>query len=149
MRTLCFTDVHRGADCLGATVTLDDLQFHCTVWYEDVDLHALARTHGDDLLERLAVHVALFQLNTVASLRPDAIALGAYARHLTPDLVALWQTVFAKVWAQWRWEDQLPASAPVFVDPPVAASPPARVPDGPVELLAFSGGGKDSLVAAK
>jgi len=34
-----------------------------------------------------------------------------------------------------------------FVDAAVAAPPPARVPEGEVELLAFCGGGKDSLVA--
>jgi hypothetical protein len=151
MRTLRFTEVHRGADCLGASCSIDDLRFHVTVWYEDVDLNALAREHGDELLERLAVHIALFQLNAVASLRPDAIALGPYARHLTPELVTLWETVFARVWAQWRWEHQLPEYMPVFVDRThgLVAPPPARVPEGPVELLAFSGGGKDSLVAAK
>src|SRR5690348_2828433 len=103
MRVLRIADVHRGADCLVATCSLDDLRFHVTVWYEDVNLHELARRHGDELLERLAVHIALFQLNAVASLRPDAIELGAYARYLTPELVALWSTVFRKVWAQWRW----------------------------------------------
>ncbi|MBA3465727.1 MAG: hypothetical protein H0T46_37695 [Deltaproteobacteria bacterium] len=151
MRTLRLTEVHRGAECLGASCSIDDLRFHVTVWYEDVDLHALAREHGDELLERLAVHVALFQLNAVASLRPDAIALGPYARHLTSELVTLWETVFARVWAQWRWEHQLPEYMPVFVDRThgITAPPPARVPEGPIELLAFSGGGKDSLVAAK
>ncbi len=149
MRALRLTEVHRGADCLVASCALDDLRFHVTVWYEDVDLHALARAHGEDLLERLAVHIALFQLNTVASLRPEVIELGPYARHLTPELVALWQTVFERVWAQWRWEHQLPAYMPRFADPLVAAPGPGRVPDGPTELLAFCGGGKDSLVAAK
>lgn len=149
MRLLRFTEVHRGADHLGAACEIDDLRFHVTVWYEGINLHSLAQAHGDELLERLAVHVALFQLNAVASLRPDAISLGPYARHLSPELVALWQTVFARVWAQWRYEHDLPSYVPAFVEAPSPAAPPARVPDGPVELLAFSGGGKDSLVAAK
>jgi hypothetical protein len=149
MRMLRFTEVHRGADCLGAACEIDDLRFHVTVWYEDVDLHALARTHGEDLLERLAVHIALFQLNAVASLRPDAISLGPYARHLSPELASLWQTVFARVWAQWRYEHDLPAYVPAFADAPSPAALPVLVPEGPIELLAFSGGGKDSLVTAK
>ncbi len=150
MPVLRLVDVHRGADCIVAACTLDDLRFHVTVWYEDVDLDALAATYGDELLERLAVHVALFQLNAACSLRPDTIELGRYARYLTADLAATWRTVFRNVWAQWRWEHDLPDyDGPVFVDPVQPAPPPALVPDGPVELLAFCGGGKDSLVAAK
>ena len=149
MRTLRLVDVHRGADCLVATCALDDLRLHVTVWYEDIDLHALARAHGDDALERIAVHVALFQLNAVASLRPDAIELGRYAHHLTPELVALWRTVFKNVWAQWRYEHDLPAYEPRFVEATRPATAPITAPAGPVELLAFCGGGKDSLVALK
>jgi hypothetical protein len=154
MSVLRLLDVHRGAECLVAACAVDDLRFHVTVWYEDVDLHELARRHGDDLVERLAVHVALFQLNAACSLRPRAIELGRYARHLTPELARVWRTVFRNVWAQWRYEHDLPAyDGPVFVDPPQPPPPPVRVPDtaeanGP-ELLAFCGGGKDSLVAAK
>ncbi|MCW5809309.1 MAG: hypothetical protein KIT31_43550, partial [Deltaproteobacteria bacterium] len=151
MRVLRLADVRWGADHLGATCELDDLQFHATVWYDGVDLRELARTYGDDALERIAVHVALFQLNAVASLRPDGLALGRYARHATPRLVALWRTVFRRVWAQWRWEHDLPAyEGPVFVDAAGDAPPrPLSLSPGPVDWLAFCGGGKDSLVAAQ
>ncbi len=150
MRVLKLTEVKRARTSITAGCSLDDLSFHVTVWYEDIDLHELARTHGDDLLERLAVHIALFQLNAVASLRPDVIDLGPWAKHLTPELAALWKTVFRHVWAQWRWENQLPDYVPAFATPPVAATAsPVRVPDGPVELLAFCGGGKDSLVGLR
>jgi hypothetical protein len=154
MRVLRLLDVHRAPECLVVSAALDDLRFHFTVWYEDLDLVELARRHGDELVERLAVHVALFQMNAVGSLRPDVIELGRFARFATPRLVKLWGTVFRNVWAQWRWEHDLPEYVgPVFADAPApsdAAAPrPARVPDGPVELLAFCGGGKDSLVALK
>lgn len=128
---------------------MQDLRFHVTVWYADMDLPALARAHGD-LFERICVHAALFQLNAACSLRPDAIELGPYARHLTQDLVDTWRTVFRNVWAQWRYEHDLPAyEGPRFVDAIAKSEPPGRVPEGDVELLAFCGGGKDSLVAAK
>lgn len=154
MRVLRLVDVHRGADHITAACSLDDLRFHVSVWYEDVDLGALAREHGDELLERIAVHVALFQLNAACSLRPDAIELGRYARYLTPALIAVWTTVFRQVWAQWRFEHDLPDYAgPRFLDEPQPEPVPGRVPEGtgagPVEVLAFSGGGKDSLVMAK
>jgi hypothetical protein len=156
MRVLRLLDVRRGADHIGVTCGIDDLQFHFTIWYEDLDLGELARVHGDELLERIAVHIALFQINAVASLRPDAIELGRYAHHATPRLVELWRTVFRRVWAQWCWEHDLPDyMGPTFVDAAGTAPPnPARVSAGPprreeIELLAFCGGGKDSLVAAK
>jgi len=150
MRSLRLVDVHRGADMIVASCAIDDLRFHVTVWYEDVDLGALARQFGDEALERIAVHIALFQLNAAASLRPDVIELGRYAKYLTADLEKLWRTVFRHVWAQWRYEHDLPAyDGPRFVDPIAAPAAPLYAPDGPVELLAFSGGGKDSLVALK
>jgi hypothetical protein len=150
MSVLRLLDVTRARECIVATCGLDDLRFHFTVWYEDLDLHALAATYGDELLERLAVHVALFQINTVASLRPDTIELGRYAHHATPRLVQLWRTVFRRVWAQWRWEHGLPDYAgPEFVDAPKTAPAPhaVRSPAGAVPWLVFCGGGKDSLVA--
>jgi hypothetical protein len=149
-------DVHVARACIVATCSIgevpdDDLRFHVTVWYEDLDLHALARQYSENFVERLAVHIALFQLNAVASLKPDVIELGPYAKYATPELIALWRTVFVNVWAQWRWEHDLPDyRGPDFVD--ARASEPAtpvRAPDGPTPLLAFCGGGKDSLVALR
>jgi len=150
MRVLRLYEIRRERDHIGVTAGIDDLRFHFTVWYEDLDLDAVARQHGDELVDRLAFHVALFQINTICSLRPDTIELGAYARFATARFVELWKTIFRKVWAQWRWEHQLPDyHGPAFVDPPAPPTTAARVPAGPVELLAFCGGGKDSLVALK
>jgi len=151
VRTLRLLEVRRARDHIAAACALDDLRFHFTIWYEDVDLDELARAHGDELVDRLAFHVAMFHINAVCSLRPDAIELGANARFATPRFVALWRTIFRRVWAQWRWEHALPDyHGPVFTDAPADAhSRPASSPAGPVELLAFCGGGKDSLVALK
>jgi hypothetical protein len=150
MQSLRLLDVHRGRDHIVASCALDDLRFHVTVWYEDLDLAALARRYGDEAIERVAVHIALFQLNAACSLRPEVIELGRYAKYLTAELVQLWRTVFHHVWAQWRYEHDLPAyDGPRFVDPVAPPAPPIRAPEGPVELLAFCGGGKDSLVALK
>src|ERR1700749_3191755 len=147
MRVLELIDVHRARESIVASCAIDDLRFHTTIWYEDLDLHELAREHGDELVERLLVHVALFQMNAVASLRPVGIALGRYARHATPALRALWSTVFRHVWAQWRWEHDAPDYVgPRFLDPEVADVRAVATPAGPTELLAFCGGGKDSLV---
>lgn len=154
VRVLRLLEIQRSRTSITVTCALDALRFQFAIWYEDVDLDELARQHGAELVDRLAFHAALFQINAVASLAPDVLELGAYARFATPRLVALWQTVFHKVWAQWRWEHDLPDyRGPAFVDAPTAAETsaprPVEVPAGPVELLAYCGGGKDSLVALK
>lgn len=150
MNRLRLLEIRRTSDHLTICCELDDLRFHFSVWYEDVDLNELAREYGDDLLDRISFHVAMFQINALCSLHPETIELGAYARFATPSFVELWQTVFRRVWAQWRWEHELPAYAgPRFLDAAGTPTQPVRTRRGPVELLAFCGGGKDSLVALK
>ena len=150
MRALRLLELQRARDHVAFTCGIDDLRFHFAVWYQDVDLDALARTHGEELLDRLAFHIAMFQINAVCSLRPDVIELGTYARFATVRFRELWRTVFRRVWAQWRWQHQLPDyHGPAFVDAPAPAAHAVHTPPGPVELLAFCGGGKDSLVALK
>jgi hypothetical protein len=150
VRALRLLEIRRARDHVAVTCGVDDLRFHFAVWYQDVDLDALARTHGDALVDRLAFHIAMFQINAVCSLRPDVIELGPYRRFATARFMELWRTVVRRVWAQWRWEHALPGyHGPAFVDPPAPAAHAVHTPRGPVELLAFCGGGKDSLVALK
>ena len=150
IRVLRLTGIDRGARCITASCAIEDLRFHVTVWYEDVDLDELAHRHGAEQVDRLAFHIALFQLNAACSLAPEVLELGPYARFLTPELAATWSTVFRHVWAQWRYEHDLPDYlGPRFADAPSPAPPPATIPTGDLAHLAFCGGGKDSLVAAK
>src|SRR3954464_3404128 len=114
MRVLRITEINRGRTSISTRCAIEDLSFQFTVWYDDIDLDELARIHGAELLDRIALHVALFQANAVVMLRPDVVILGAYAPHLTPELAALWSTVVRRVWAQWRWEHDLQDYMPAF-----------------------------------
>ncbi|HEY0249939.1 MAG TPA: hypothetical protein VGC41_00345, partial [Kofleriaceae bacterium] len=143
MRTLKLVDIGIARDRISAVCTIDDLSFTFSIWYEDLDLRTVPN------IERVAFHVAMFQINCVASLAPDAVELGNYAKYASPAFVSLWRTVFEKVWAQWRWEHQRPSYVPDFLDANGTSAPPVKVTPGPVELLAFCGGGKDSLVALR
>ena len=150
MRVLRLLEIQRARECLSITCGLDDLRFHFTIWYEDLDLHELAARHGDEAFARIAFHIAMFQINAVASLRPDTIELGPYGRFATPRFVELWRTVFRNVWAQWRWEHDAPDYAgPMFVDATGASAPTISIRRGEIDWLVFCGGGKDSLVALK
>jgi len=76
MLVLRISEIEVRQDCIRCAATLGDRAFHASVRYADVDLHTLDR----ELAERLAFHVALFQLNTLCSLRPDAVDVGPGAR---------------------------------------------------------------------
>lgn len=131
--------------------SLDALQFQTVYWYPDVDLQRLEARFGTDFVERLFVHAALFEINKLASLRPQILDLGPYVRHHTAALESLWSTVFQHVWAQWRFENNLPDEAPPrWASQPCASSPAVVTRDRSADaVLLFCGGGKDSLVAMK
>jgi UDP-N-acetyl-alpha-D-muramoyl-L-alanyl-L-glutamate epimerase len=130
---------------------LGDIAFSTVYWYPDISLLDLDRRYGRDFMERVHVHTALFEINKIASFRPRVIDLGQYSKYHTEALERLWRTVFHKVWAQWRYENDLPLE-----EPPPWTSRPTQSKIMPVhydrpsdEILLFCGGGKDSLVSMK
>lgn len=130
---------------------VDDLRFSTTHWYEQLDLDALARTHGEESVERLLFHVAMFELNKLCSLRPERVSLGPWTRFLTPALLDLWREVFVNVWAQWRYENDDPDYLGPDFDSPTKdlPAPLAPVERAEVDALVFCGGGKDSLATMR
>lgn len=130
---------------------VDELRFATSYWYGDVDLHELEARYGLGIMETIYAHIALFEANKLASLRPDVLDLGPFAAWITPELADLWTIVFHNVWAQWRYEHDLPRYQGPQLTP--ASSPrsvgPVDAQLGQVEVLSFCGGGKDSLVAMK
>lgn len=131
----------------------EELRFTTVYWYPDVDLRQLELRYGHALMERVFVHIALFEINKIASLRPEGLDLGPYAHHHTEALEALWREVFQRVWAQWRFENDLPhEEPPVWLGRPVGSGDhlvPCRRDREAQEMLLFCGGGKDSLVSMK
>jgi hypothetical protein len=149
--TLTLLAVERARHALFLRFGFEELRFSTTYWHQDVDFHALAAAHSAEAVERLAFHVALFEANKICSLRPARFDLGPYARFLTPELEALWRTVFRNVWAQWRYENDDPDYfGPAFTREPAPGPAPLRSrARAEVETLAFCGGGKDSLATMR
>ncbi len=130
------------------------LSFSTSFWYQGVDLLALEARFGHTAMARIYFHIAACELLALSSLRPTTVDFGPLAEHHTPAFAALWQTLFDRIWAQWRYENRLPRERGPALPAPAASGagaagpgqgPIAQVP-GPVEALAFCGGGKDSLV---
>lgn len=142
----------RSAHQLSLQFGLDDLRFTASYWYEDVDLIDLERRFGTELMDRVYFHLAAFTANTLVSLQPARFDPGPYRRHCTPEFWELWQRVIHGVWAQWRFEHGLPDyEGPELLRSPAEAVPnPASVSGaGEPRVLAFFGGGKDSVVSLR
>ncbi len=151
MKRLAITDLSRRGNQLWMAFDIDGLRFTTSYWYGDVDLEALEQRYGAEAMRKLYFHIAAFEVNKLGSLQPDILDLGPFADLHTPAFERVWRRVFEKVWAQWRYEHDLPDyRGPAFASEPRAATVAAVTAEaGDVEVLSFCGGGKDSLVAAK
>ena len=149
--TLRIVDFARSAHQLSFVCAIGEHRFATSIWYDDVDLVELEDRFGADLLRRVYFHAVAFESMKLCSLAPDAFDLGPFADQHTPELEALWREVLVNVWGQWRYENDRPSyDGPAFVGHDGAATPGAGAVDaGPVEVLAFCGGGKDSLLSLR
>ncbi|MFQ5629108.1 MAG: hypothetical protein ACE5I1_10135 [bacterium] len=131
--------------------SFDDLHFETSYWYGDVDLYRLEEIYGLEFMQKLYFHIMAFEANKLVSLCPQSIDFGLFAEFVTPQFEALWRTIVHKVWAQCRYENDLPFyQGPVFKNKSKKSSVSSieNTLDS-VEVLSFCGGGKDSLVAMK
>lgn len=129
---------------------IDDLAFTTTYWYgPEVDFYALKDRYGAEFLAWMQFHLLAFEANKVLSLAPETFDPGPQARWVTPEFIQLWQTIGHKVWAQWRYQHRRPDYAGPRIEASGSGGSPVALSPGPVEILAFCGGGKDSLVAIK
>jgi hypothetical protein len=148
MRSATLTNFRIESDRLFFEFNVLDRVFTTSIWYKDVDFRELEIKLGKSYLDKLVAHIAAFEANKYGSLRLESIDLGPLASHVTPSLAELWTTVFTKVWAQWRYENNLPLDkAPRLVQGKTSAPPFKIKRDSPRTLTLF-GGGKDSYVSA-
>ncbi len=151
MSTLWLEHYTRSRHQLSMIFGIDDLRFSTSYWYNDVDLLELEHRLGIDYMEKIYFHIIAFEANKLTSLQPDTFDLGPFKRFHTPEFQTLWLTIQNNVWAQWRYENQLPEYAgPHFSSQPVQTVPlPQHIAENNDSILLFCGGGKDSLVSLK
>lgn len=143
--TLRAIDIARNA--VSFAFGIGDAVFHTSLWYDSVDFDALKERYGEETIGRLVFHIAAFEMNKVASLKPGRVEWGDYGDYADAEFAALWSTIFENVWAQWRYENRITDyRAPEIDAPGVPAAPLKRDLDGE-RYLCFCGGGKDSLLS--
>lgn len=136
---------------LSARFSVDGYSFSTSYWFDTVDFNTLEERFGQAFMTRINFHIAAFEINKICSLRPEVIDWGDYSYLVDKAFWELWTTIFRNVWAQWRYEND----DPEYFGPELGgeftnntASSIERRNLQP-KTLAFFGGGKDSLVAAK
>jgi hypothetical protein len=152
MSTVRLAGFERSRHRLAYDLAYEDLHFTTSIWYESIDFAQLEAAYGHAFMERLYFHIGAFEVNKLCSLRPDRLDFGPFAHLVTDEFAALWRAIFWNVWAQWRYENRLPYYLGPELDVrhdshPVAPTTITRKPS--VEVLAFCGGGKDSLVGLR
>ena len=150
-RTLRLNDIQWTAKQIQISWGVDDLSFETAIRYDTVDFGELQKLYSRDLVEWLVFHVAMFEINKGVSFGPNVLHVAdRWQRYLTEDLCQLWRTVTRRVWAQWRYEHDLPRYEGPTVAPTATESSKfsLRLPVQPADSLWFCGGGKDSLLAA-
>jgi UDP-N-acetyl-alpha-D-muramoyl-L-alanyl-L-glutamate epimerase len=150
MPTMWLGQHRRSKHQLALSFGVDELSFHTTIWYQ-CDLHELERRFGSDAMDRIYFHITAFEANKLTSLGPTQIDLGPYSPFHTSAFETLWHQIRHRVWAQWRYENNLPNyRGPVFPNTAVdRPQTPLTITAGDVDLLTFCGGGKDSLVCLR
>lgn len=151
VRYLLMESCRRGQHEIAMSFKLDELRLTKTYCYGDVDITALETRYGPELMDRLCFQLMALEAIALASLLPETFDFGDFSRFRTRAFEKFWRTIFRKVGAQWRYENDLPDYfGPVFKGTSSNNDPtPAKVSHAPVDALIFSGGGKDSLVAMK
>lgn len=149
-RILLLDDINVAASRLNFSFIIDEMKFNTSYWYDTVDFKALEQRFGTHAVERILFHIAAFEINKLASLRPEIIDFGHWTKYVDDAFVALWRTVFRNVWAQWRYENNITNYlVPKIRQPDVNKHLDRIDASGELDrgLIWFCGGGKDSLVA--
>lgn len=140
-------------------ITFDGIKFLSTFWYE-FNLEELHAHYGDEAIEKIYFHIAMFTLLKLTSLKPTVVRISdRLSKYYTVEYQELWKTCFDNALGQWRYQHGMANwKGPRFACEPVAATaplpvktkPPQLSKDGiPVDTIAYCGGGKDGLLSVK
>ncbi len=107
-RTLELTGYERISHELAYTAEIAGHSFTTRFRWDSIDLLELEGRHGEELLRTLYFHAIAFDLVRLVSLKPDTVDFGPFRDLVTQEFTELWRRILEGVWAQWRYENDLP-----------------------------------------
>ena len=149
MERVILESIHTAGRQLNVRYSYDQYRFSTSFWYE-FELKSLEEMYaGTAFMEKVYFTCAAFDMIKFCSLKTTSIDFGSYSHLVTEEFEQVWRTIAANASSQWRYENNIPfVKQPQFVNKHVQPSDPVeiKVKEGSCSTLAFSGGGKDSLV---
>ena len=155
MERVILESIHTAGRQLNVRYSYDQYRFSTSFWYE-FELKSLEETYGAAFMGKVYFTCAAFDMIKFCSLKTTSIDFGSYSHLVTEEFEQVWRTIVANASSQWRYENNIPfMKQPQFVNKHVQPiisdfrTDPAveiKVEEGSCSTLAFSGGGKDSLV---
>ena len=147
-RLLILESIRTAGRQLNVRYSYDKYRFSTSFWYE-FDLQSLEELYGAPFMENVYFTCAAFDMIKFVSLKPTSIDFGSYSRLVTGEFERVWRTIVANLSSQWRYENNVPVlKQPQFSTTSADYLDPVEIKaeEGSCSTLAFSGGGKDSLV---
>jgi UDP-N-acetyl-alpha-D-muramoyl-L-alanyl-L-glutamate epimerase len=129
----------------------DNFKFSTKVFYHDVSFSTLIEKYSQQLIQRIAAHIALFEGMKFCSLFPKSYDISKIAEHLEEQVIDLFVKIYQGVFGQHWYENNVTN----YQHPEIISSQALRESHSvPIlgdnhTILVGCGGGKDSILAMK
>lgn len=129
----------------------DKFKFSTKVFYHDVSFSALQEKYSQELIERIAAHIALFEGMKLCSLFPQYYDLSTIAEHLEQPVLDLFVKIYQGVFGQHWYENNVTdyQQPEIIYSQELGKSVPVPILGDHKTILIGCGGGKDSIVGMK
>lgn len=129
----------------------DNFKFSTKVFYHDVSFSTLIEKYSQQLIQRIAAHIALFEGMKFCSLFPKSYDISEIAEHLEEPVLDLFVKIYQGVFGQHWYENNVTDYQHPEIISSQALSESYSVPilEDNHTILVGCGGGKDSILAMK
>ena len=130
----------------------DKFRFSTKVFFHEISFSALIEKYSQQLIERIAAHIALFEGMKLCSLFPKYYDVSIIAESLAQPVLDLFVKIYQGVFAQHWYENNVTNYRQpeiIYSQSSLGANNPVPILGDNSTILASCGGGKDSFLAMK
>ncbi|NEQ77894.1 MAG: hypothetical protein F6K23_35700 [Okeania sp. SIO2C9] len=136
---------------LNVIYSADKFQFSTKVFYHDVSFSSLQQKYSQELIEKIASYIALFEGMKLCSLFPKYYDISRISAHLENSVLKFFVKIYQGVFGQHWYENNVTDyQQPEFIyAQDLGEANPVSILGDSRTILTGCGGGKDSIVAMK